>query len=81
VPSSCHRDVGSEIFSGKQAIGFADEKGHLPERRYQRKLDHEEATDGEGEENRGGVEVSEPGSCLRVVESVREGLGSEDGMC
>jgi hypothetical protein len=81
VPSSYHRDAGYGIFFGRQAIGFADEKSHLPERRYQRRLDHGEAeSDDEGEENRDGVEVNELGSCLRV-ESVREGRGSEDGMC
>jgi hypothetical protein len=80
-PSSCHRDVGFEISFGRQAIGFADEKSHLPEHRYQRKLDLGEVeTVGEGEEKRDGVEVNELGSCLRV-ESVREGLGIEDGMC
>jgi hypothetical protein len=80
VPSSYHRDVGFEIFFGRQAIGFADEKSHLPERRYQRKLDHGEVgSDDEGEENRDGVE-NELGSCLRV-ESVREGRESEDDMC
>ena len=80
VPSSYHRGVGFEIFFGKQAIGFADEKSHLPERRYQQKLDHGEVGSGdEVEENYDGVE-NELGSCLRV-ESVRAGRESEDGMC
>ena len=38
VPSSCRRDVGCEIFFGKQAIGYVGEKSGHQEHRYQQTL-------------------------------------------
>lgn len=80
VPSNCHRDVDFETFFGKQVIDCADVKSDHRGRRYQLKLDHDEAGNCVEADLRDGKEVSEHDSCLRV-ESVGVVRGSVDGMC
>lgn len=79
VLSSCHRDVGFEIFFGKQATDSADAMSAHQEHMYQPKL-YRDGWVMHGEEaSRDGVEVSGLDSCRRV-ESVGVGQGNEDGM-
>jgi hypothetical protein len=80
VPSSCRRDVGFEIFSGKQATDSEDAMSGHQEHMYQPKLYRDEwARPGE-EANRDGEEVSGLDSCRRV-ESAGVGQGNEADMC
>lgn len=80
MPSNCHRDVGFVTFFGTQVIGFADGKSDHQERRYQRKLDHDEAESCAEGDLRDGKEVNEHDSCLRAA-NVGVARGSVDGMC
>lgn len=82
VLSSCRRDVGYEIFFGKQAIGYVDEKRGHQEHRYRQMLYRVGwVSHGEEAATRGGEVVSGHGSCLRVEASVGEAQGNVDGMC
>lgn len=80
VPSSCHRDVGFEIFFGKLATDCEDATSGHQEHMYQPMLYRGEWVRHGEEANCDGEEVSVLDSCRRV-ESVDVGQGNEDGMC
>jgi hypothetical protein len=87
VPSSCHRDVGSGTFSGKQATDSEDAMTGHQEHTYQLRLYRDEWARHDEEAIRDGVEVIRDGeevsgldNCRRV-ESVGVDQGNEDGMC